>query len=414
MALSNRPLTPPASPPTNALTATSDPVPATRTALGAAVVFVAALAACLLVYAALTLPGAWFPPASPKAWTASDLTLVRGTGQFVGDELVVTAPGADDLVLVRAPAELRSSDYAVIAWIGVDVSDMAMASLLWRTDYASERLNRAQVHVESGRLMPVIVTKDPAWLGRVTGLALAIRGPLSQPLRLRGVVAKPMGLMETLRDRASEWFAFEGWTGASINTVVGGADIQDLRLPLLLAVTIAVAGGIVALIRRLRPAALAMTTAGLIVSFFLASWLLLDMRWTWNLVRQVGKTTKEFAFETTDEKHSTQEDAALYAFVNQARKVLPAEPARIIVYADADYFRGRAAYHLYPHNVYFEPRRNVLPQARMLRPGDWLLVYQARGIQYDAVQQKLRWNGTETISAEFKMAGPGGALFLIR
>ena len=416
VALSNRPPTPPAHPPTNVPTATWGPIHAKRkrTALGAVVVFVAALVACLLAYAALTVPGAWFPPGSPKSWTASALTLARGTGQLVGDELVVTAPGADDLVVVTVPADLRSSDCAVIAWIGVDVSDMAMASLLWRTDRASKRLNQAQVHVESGHLMPVLVTKDPAWVGRITGLALAIRGPLSQPLRLRGVVAKPLGLMDTLRDAASEWFAFEGWTGASINTVIGGADNQDLPLPLLLAVAVGVAGGIVMLIHRLRPASFAMTTAGLIVAFFLASWLLLDMRWTWNLVRQVGKTTKEFAFETTDEKHNTAEDAALYAFVNRARKVLPAEPARIIVFADADYYRGRAAYYLYPHNVYFEPRRNVLPQARMLRPGDWLLVYQARGIQYDAAQQKLRWNGAETISAEFKMAGPGGALFLIR
>src|SRR5262245_21205873 len=122
VALSNRPPTPAAHPTTNVPTATWDSIPTKRkrTALGAIVVFVAALVACLFAYAALTVPGAWFPPGSPKSWTASALTLVRGTGQLVGDELVVTAPGADDLVVVSMPAELRSSDYAVIVWIGVD------------------------------------------------------------------------------------------------------------------------------------------------------------------------------------------------------------------------------------------------------------------------------------------------------
>jgi hypothetical protein len=339
---------------------------------------------------------------------------MRGTGQIVGDELAVSAPDADGITLVSVPAELRSSDYAVIAWVGVDFSDKSLVSVLWRSDYQPGQIHFAQVRVESGRLMPVAVSKNPAWVGRITGLALAIRGPLPQPVRIRGVVAKPMGLVETLHDRTSEWLAFEGWTGTSINTVTGGADIQDLPLPLLLGVAVAVAAGIVALARRVRPGAFGMSTAALAAAFFLAAWLLLDARWTWNLMRQVSATAKEFAFETADEKHSTEEDAALYAFVARARKVLPAEPARIVVVSDAHYFRGRAAYLLYPHNVYAEPRSNVLQPARMFRPGDWLLVYQRRGIQYDAAQQKLRWDGGETVSAELALADAGGALFRIR
>lgn len=402
--------------PSSAPTPVPDPVPAKRAsaALCAALVFVIAVGASLLAYAALTLPGAWFPRDSPKAWAASDLALVRGTGQLAGEELVVTASGADNIALVRAPVDLRSSDYPAIVWVGVDFSDTATVSLLWRSDYAPERLNHAQVRVESGRPMPVVLAKDPAWIGRITGVALAIRGPLPQPIRIRGVVAKPMGLIETLHDRASEWLAFESWTGTSINTISGGADIQDLPLPLLLAAAVTGAVGIVALIRRLRASAFGMTTIELAAAFFLVAWLLLDARWMWNLTRQGAVTAKEFAFKTTDEKHSTEEDAALYAFVSQALKVLPAEPARVIVAADADYFRGRAAYHLYPHNVFFDPRSNVLLPARMLRPGDWLLVYRRRGILYDAAQQKLRWDGGETVSAEIKMAGAGAALFLIR
>ena len=39
--------------------------------------------------------------------------------------------------------------------------------------------------------------------------------------RIRGVIVKPMGTVEVLRDRAGEWLAFEGWTGTSINTITG-------------------------------------------------------------------------------------------------------------------------------------------------------------------------------------------------
>ena len=86
----------------------------------------------------------------------------------------------------------------------------------------------------------------------------------------------------------------------------------------------------------------------------------------------------------------------------------------IFVAADAHYFRGRAAYHLYPHSVFFDPRSNELQWADQLRPGDWLLVYQQRGIQYDASRQMLRWETGRTTSAEVKLIEPGAALFRIR
>jgi hypothetical protein len=84
------------------------------------------------------------------------------------------------------------------------------------------------------------------------------------------------------------------------------------------------------------------------------------------------------------------------------------------VAADVNYFRGRAAYHLYPHSVYFDARSNELQWTDALRPGDWLLVYQRRGIQYDASRQLLRWETGRTTSAELKLVEPGAALFRIR
>jgi hypothetical protein len=43
-----------------------------------------------------------------------------------------------------------------------------------------------------------------------------------------------------------------------------------------------------------------------------------------------------------------------------------------------------------------------------------LLVYQRKGVQYDAAQGKLRWDNRAPVSAELKLAGRGAALFLIR
>jgi hypothetical protein len=93
---------------------------------------------------------------------------------------------------------------------------------------------------------------------------------------------------------------------------------------------------------------------------------------------------------------------------------LPATPARIFVASEADYFRERAAFHLYPHNVYAEPRSNALPPSERLKPGDWMLVYQRRGVQFDPSAGKLRWDGGAPVSAQLKLRGEGAALFLIQ
>jgi hypothetical protein len=323
----------------------------------------------------------------------------------------VTAPDATGLTVVSLVPDLKSDDYAAIAWIAIDLPERGIVRMLWRTDQAPDKVNAIDVPVESGRPLPVILANDPAWIGRVTGLALAIQAPLSQPIRIRGVIAKPMGALEVLSDRVREWLAFEGWTGTSINTVAGGADVQDFPLPVLMALTIALAGAAVMLIERRRPGAFGAPMPAVLGAIFLIAWLILDARWTGNLVQQEQHTAEQYAGKSMRDKLLANEDAQLFAFVERALQVLPSGPVRIFVAADANYFRGRAAYHLYPHSVYFDARSNELQWADALRPGDWLLVYQRRGIQYDASRQLLKWETGRTTSAELKLLESGAGLF---
>jgi hypothetical protein len=84
------------------------------------------------------------------------------------------------------------------------------------------------------------------------------------------------------------------------------------------------------------------------------------------------------------------------------------------MFADAHYFRGRGAYHLYPHNVFFDPFTNNLPSSAALHSGDYVVVYQRRGVQFDAALGMLRWEGSAPVAAEALIVEPGAALFRIR
>jgi hypothetical protein len=155
---------------------------------------------------------------------------------------------------------------------------------------------------------------------------------------------------------------------------------------------------------------LAIAAAGL----FIAVWFVLDARWTFNLARQTRETAARYGDKDWQSKHLAADDGPLFAFIEKVRDALPETPARVFVVADADYFRGRAAYHLYPHNVWYEPYYNAVPPADRLRPGDYIVVYQRRGVQYDASQQRVRWDGGVTIPVELKLRDGGGALFVVR
>lgn len=371
----------------------------------------AALAACMLGYLSLAVPGPWFPGAAPRAWSVAELSLSRGAGGIRDGELVIHAPDATGTTLVTLNTDFRSSDYRAIAWVAVDIPDDADVRLLWRTDYAPARLNSSPVAVAAGRLRPLVVAGDPEWVGRITGLALTIRGAIAQPIRIRGVAARPLGAPELLADRFREWTAPEGWSGASINSVTGGADIQNLPLPALLAAAVAMAALLAFVVTR---GAARSRLPLLVATSFIVAWMLLDARWAWDLARQARDTGQRYAGKDWRERHLAAEDGPLFAFIEKVRTQLPATPARVFVAADAHYFRSRGAYHLYPHNVYFDPYANTFPPGARLRPGDYVVVYQRRGMQFDPGAKRLRWDGGAPVAADMLLAEGGGALFRIR
>jgi len=94
--------------------------------------------------------------------------------------------------------------------------------------------------------------------------------------------------------------------GTSINTLAGGADVQDLPLPALLAATIILAALAWYALARRRGFATALPAA--LAVLFVGGWLLLDLRWTVNLGRQVRATAAQYAGKDWRESRLAAED----------------------------------------------------------------------------------------------------------
>jgi hypothetical protein len=382
--------------------------------IAVAAVFLASAALCLLGYLALAAPGPWFGAAQTLHWTPKELTVTRGIAQRTREGLAITAPDAARTVVISVNTSFRSRDYALIAWDAAGVPNDVEATLLWYNDYVSSRVFRRALTVEAGRIAPAFVAQDPGWIGRIGGLALVLQGGFTEPIVMQGAAAKPMSAGQVLGDRLREWLAFEPWNGASINSLTGGADAQDLPLPAFLGAVAGLAVLGYAGLARWKPLAFGPVLGAGVATMFVIAWLLSDARWQWNLLRQASSTHTQYAGKSWRERHLAAEDGPLFAFIEKVRAKLPAPPTRVFMVADADYFRDRGAYHLYPYNVYFDPWANSMPPPSALRPGDYIVVYQRRGVQFDPSQQRLRWDGSAPVDAELLLVDTDAALFRMR
>jgi hypothetical protein len=376
--------------------------------------FAAALAALLAGYLVLTIPGAWFSDAATKSFDAKSLAVAVGVGSVDGDALVVTPADASGTIIVTVTVAVSAGAYRGVAWQVTGLPAGTEARLLWRSEFKPGRTFTLEIPTEADRLAPVVASRDPNWIGPLNGIALALRLPTAETVRISGVSVDPLTLRSQLAGRVRDWATFEPWSGASINTVVGGADLQELPLPVLLGLAAVLAVGAAVALAWWRPHWIGAGLPLALALMFVAAWLVLDARWQWNLARQVVVTGQTYAGKDWRAKHVAAEDGPLFEFIGRVRAKLPASSARLFMVADAHYFRGRGAYHLYPHNVYFNPWINEIPPASAMRSGDYVVVFHRRGIQFDAAQGMLRWDGGPPVAAESLVVEPGAALFRIR
>ena len=379
-----------------------------------AATIVAFVIGCLLVVAGyVAINGGGLLAAAPsKSYEAAKMNVPRGLGRFEAGTLVANGVG-NDVLIVAVATDFRARDLETIVW---DVSGLpagADVRLLFNSDYTPRRVHNRPLAVEEGRVRPISMTGDRDWLGRITGLAIAVRAP-GTTVRVRSITAKPVSLTQLLADRANEWFRFEPWTGTSINSVTGGASAQNLPLAIPVLVAALFAFAVVVLLRRLLPRRFPRGVATIAVLVFAIAWLVLDVRWTANLARQVVATVDRYGGKDAGERVLAAEDGELAAFVEKAKALLPEGPQRVLVLAEAHYYRGRAGWHLLPNLVAWEPVRDIAPAPGMLKSGDFVLVWRRPGAQFDPAKGSVRFDNGLELPASALLVERGSALFAIR
>lgn len=370
--------------------------------------------ALLVVFAgfvAVFHSGPWSAAAEPWSVAGSQLTL-RGPGRVEGSRIVMEGTGADGIALaavnLESPLEARHFRFVTVRASGALPS--GGLSFAWRVRGQENAVRRLDLVPSGGRLLPAALGSLDGWGGSVVGVGVIAKGEFRGPFAVESIELRPSSVWTTIGGLFAAWLEFEPWDGGSIHFMSGGNPALKHPLPLFAGLGLAVAIGLYLLLVVLGHTRF---RAPVLLAMAFLSWAVIDARWQLNLWRQLDITRWQYAGKSWEDKRRAAEDGRLFEFMLEAKRKIGEAPAHVFVFADDEYDRVRGAYHLYPKNVTVQPRRQSLLPAETFRPGDVLVLYRKRGVEFNPAQKSLRWDGTQSLKAEMVLFSEGSAVFRV-
>ncbi|HEY2968014.1 MAG TPA: hypothetical protein VGK75_06560 [Casimicrobiaceae bacterium] len=368
----------------------------------------------VLFYAVVTQStGHWADAPAPIIAAGADLILTRGAGHKDDKGFVLESMGPDGVAVLTAKlSPFQAKDFSRVEWT-LD-SPQAPDELLfvWRTREHPKKNHVKRLQWLVTGVAPLDLKSDDGWNGSVTGVALLLRGGLAAPLRIESMRIASRSANAVASDLVQQWGERNELRGYSVTFPFDAERAHDL--PALTAIAVAEGLAVCAylLLARWRGWR---RDRRVLWGIVLGGWLLLDLRWQVNLWREVGERGFRFAGKSTEEKHLAADDAALFALVEKMKSGLPATPARVVLYCDSDLLCVRAAFLIYPHNVYRAVhRKRTLPNPDELHAGDFLLLIYSRALGYDRQRQLAVWPNGGSKPADEILLQPEALLLRIR
>jgi hypothetical protein len=345
--------------------------------------------------------------------TGDHFNLVRGRGQTSGRAYVLESLDSSGLGIVSARVRAFAADRYPRVELKVRGADGALVELsfLWRTLEQPSRSFHTPLEWRGGGIVSAELNARDGWGGTITGVALVVRGRLSEPLVLEYCTVPSASAATALVEIAQQWSVPVPFKGTSIHLPFDAerSDYASLLIVVAVAQGLAMAGYYLFARFRQQP-----RDPRVFWAVFLIGWLTLDARWQANLWRQLTQTAGQFAGKTAEEKHLAADDRALFGLMQQVNGALPAPPVRIHFLADNRLLRTRGAFFLYPQNVYHDPgRERRVPNPDQLRSGDYALLLWYSGLTYDREHQRLLWPDGRDKPAD-EILSPADGILLVR
>jgi hypothetical protein len=359
------------------------------------------------IYLLANLPGDWFGGGTLRAFPGSAMVMAAGQAQLQGEKLVVVrADSKNTAIVALGTPRISTIDYGRVSFDVDGMPDDAEVTMFWRNDLAPNRMFTRTMTVAGGRVQDATVAGDSNWLGRINTVGLIIHSALPNPVTINRVALSPATASTLLRERWDDWTEREAWTGVSLSRVIGGRPGMNLPLTLLAAAACVLGCLLYLGLRRWKRWEFSALTLAAIVA---TGWVVVDLRWQWNLLANAAQSVTKFAGADLSTKRLASVDSDLEKLAIELRPLIPAG-SRVFVVAADPVTAGRFAYLLLPARVHYDIAANALPVPERLKTGDLLLIHRKPGIRYSPEKKEFLWEDRYRVNVDIVLLRPGTVL----
>jgi hypothetical protein len=291
--------------------------------------------------------------ADPVLIEAVKLKFVMGSGRPQGQQMLVEDFKDGYALLSSGPVSIQAEKHRLLTvnWDPLDNEDVP--KFFWRRK--SDPQNVLQIPIFNPGTEVIRLWLNPDWRGEISEFGFLFPSREGSAIALGPSTLVSDNLTSHLSLVWRAWTTFEPWSMKSVNFITGGGVDPAVPLPAVLAAWFVLSLLILSLSAMLtgNPDLRNLILSSVI--FFLTAWILLDLRWATNNIREIRNTWETQWPADEHQRLLDGFDGWLYGHIKRLKDdVLPDETSRILIIgyetAVPFYFLAKAKYHLAPHS----------------------------------------------------------------
>lgn len=292
-------------------------------------------------------------PGETLHYPATDFNFAFGSGTPSKGIMHVNEFANGYALITSGPVRIQAEEQRVLRYTWLPPGIDREAAFFWRIADDSQNVLRTEITVPGTQLIDL--SAEPGWQGEITEVGLLVAGESGEQVEVGEISLIPDSLRVRLQLTWRAWAAFEEKSQKSVNFLHGGDYRQVVALPLLVAVWLCFTILFLWLLQRFGTRIGARQFLMSAIMLFLIAWILLDIRWASNNLRQARLSIDSQRQGDEQQFLSSDLDGEVYQYVQRLKAtVLGNQNARILIIGDEnaiDYYLLRAKYHLLPHSV---------------------------------------------------------------
>lgn len=289
---------------------------------------------------------------------AAGFNFAFGSGNPSGDSMLVDQFADGYALLSSGRVNIQADNYRVLSYTWVPPQMLQEAAFFWRRAVDPQNVSRTDITIPGNRFIDL--STEAEWRGEVIEFGFLLAGDNGKAVEIGEVSLIPDSLNIRLQLAWKAWITFEEWSQQSINFLHGGDFRQVVALPLLMVAWLVLTLLFMWLFQRFGTNRESRSMLTITVMLFLVSWMLLDIRWATNNLKQISLSLDTYLQKDEQQRLSSALDGEIYQYVQRLKSTLLGnQNARILIVGDEnaiDYYTSRAKYHLLPHSAYVTGR----------------------------------------------------------